>query len=1195
MSNSRRINLQKYVFNDIDIGNKKELEKIFLFEISKGNFEVVNELLFLGLDLNCVDGYGSNALHHSAYNNNVEALKFLTNKNINLNQINNYGHSALFTSVISKSHNAYEFLINKFDTFQIDKEGYSLLHYALINEDYKIVKDLIENYGFDLNLIDKSNCNLLHYCSKHSNTDILEFILNKNENLLESVNDKSRTPLFEAAFNKNGKVTKLLLDKGSKFDINNIIHVEMLTEIIFGSKYKNIIDAIKNNDIKAIEFFKHNGVDINSVDKQNNSLLIVSCMYSKPETILYLINNEVDINLHNNLGFTPLMYASKRGDIKTIYSFLTQKVNLNQKTKDGLSALIIAAENNNKEIVQLLIEKGALFDINDKNQVRILTKNLFFNGYETIIDAVINNDLKAIKFFLDNDIDIDFSDKLGNTTLLVATEKSNIETIKFLVYAKANVNVVNNKNYTPLMFAVERGFFEIVDLLIGFGSNVDATNNEDETALMIATTSGREEIVKLLIKKGVDVNKVNVEKHNALIYAAILGYNNIFNMLYPKTENKLFKKIINTIHLSGHNNIQFEINKVKLDQLGAVLSYTTSFKDHINWEYNIEEIKSILGLQDIELINEHDGKYKIRVYSDSNEAKLVKQLEIKSQKPKFVKFVEENGGSYILFERIDGVSIDTWLNQKQLIEDILNLSVDIEEYDESHLMWKKFGNKKLILIKESNISLLPYKLGLKGKFLKKVEKSGIIDYFYKDVEDIQSWIESLPGILEFIGEEREIVDQDNGVIILSRPKLPSLNDNVISIHTKDIVKNDQLFLGVKDRNGFNKVYTDINTQTKNKLSGSILVSGVSGSGKSFTINNILRQYVYNYEFVDEIIIFNFKSDAAFDWLKSFKKVKIIDGNLSSQSILKAFMQLQLKMNMKYAYLKEFGEGNKQNFLENFNSLIVVDEAQTIVNKIENARGLELEIYTKIELILQDIASKIRATADSLLISTQLPKLSTIPGGVQVRDNLRHKFCGKGSYNDVSDSIPDKILSENHIVPEMLELGQMLYYDNLTGRFEPVFVQENILTSEDENKIKNYVETEYNLHLLKKFDSLKEIAIRADKLQQEINFKSKMFTNLEEMEDFEEIDVFELAKKQIDEGIDNPSTSIEINTTNENNVEELSDSHYKSSFSINSFEDDNEKNTSINENNYQEDDSIENEIFIIQSQAKEKAKEIFKNL
>ena len=39
-------------------------------------------------------------------------------------------------------------------------------------------------------------------------------------------------------------------------------------------------------DNEAIEFFIDNGTNINSVDKQNNSLLLVACMYSKPETII---------------------------------------------------------------------------------------------------------------------------------------------------------------------------------------------------------------------------------------------------------------------------------------------------------------------------------------------------------------------------------------------------------------------------------------------------------------------------------------------------------------------------------------------------------------------------------------------------------------------------------------------------------------------------------------------------------------------------------------------------------------------------------------------------------------------------------------------------------------------------------------------------------------------------------------------
>lgn len=153
----------------------------------------------------------------------------------------------------------------------------------------------------------------------------------------------------------------------------------------------------------------------------------------------------------------------------------------------------------------------------------------------------------------------------------------------------------------------------------------------------------------------------------------------------------------------------------------------------------------------------------------------------------------------------------------------------------------------------------------------------------------------------------------------------------------------------------------------------------------------------------------------------------------------------------------------------------------------------------------------------------------------MRSNLRHLFCGKGNYIDIANTIGNVYLERNKIITEDMSIGQFLYHDTLTGDFNQVFVRDHIITDEEKNDLINYQETEHNLELLNKFSTLKEIAIRADKIQKEQQSKLEekgqgYFNNLENMNSYEEVDIFELAKKQIDEEKNNANSSNNLSLT-----------------------------------------------------------------
>lgn len=145
------------------------------------------------------------------------------------------------------------------------------------------------------------------------------------------------------------------------------------------------------------------------------------------------------------------------------------------------------------------------FELLKKNGVNISMEG----GYENILrSACSNGDYEIVKFFIDNNVDINFN-KYENiyrdSPLCGACENGHLEIVKLLVSNGANIN---KDNYmSPLCLACYNGHFEIVKFLVEKGSNI----NQPISSLCHAIINGHSEIVKFLIENGSDINPDNID------------------------------------------------------------------------------------------------------------------------------------------------------------------------------------------------------------------------------------------------------------------------------------------------------------------------------------------------------------------------------------------------------------------------------------------------------------------------------------------------------------------------------------------------------------------------------------------------------------------------------------------------------------------------------------------------------------
>jgi len=170
--------------------------------------------------------------------------------------------------------------------------------------------------------------------------------------------------------------------------------------------------------------------------------------------------------------------------------------------------------------------KAVKFD--DASEVKSLLKKgvnpniVDANGSPMLVLATREKSLKVIDVLLgDQNIDVDLSDKNGETPLMMASIDGNLPLVKTLVIDhKAQLDHIG---WTPLHYACAKGQLEVAQFLITNGAIVDSMSLGNTTPLMMAVQSGNEKLIKLLLDKDADLQLRNSQRLTAIDIADIYG------------------------------------------------------------------------------------------------------------------------------------------------------------------------------------------------------------------------------------------------------------------------------------------------------------------------------------------------------------------------------------------------------------------------------------------------------------------------------------------------------------------------------------------------------------------------------------------------------------------------------------------------------------------------------------------------
>jgi ankyrin repeat protein len=219
-----------------------------------------------------------------------------------------------------------------------------------------------------------------------------------------------------------------------------------------------------------------------------------------------------------------LVTAAKDGDLSTVRTLITRRVNVNEPARDGSTALLWAAYHSNLDMAKALIAAGA--NANTPNRY----------GITPLLQAARSGDAAFVGALLKAGATLAVTHPDGETPLMAASRSGHADAVKLLLEAGADVNAADMwQEQTALMWAAAEGHRDVVDTLLKAGADPNrrahvTTQQERKhadhptggfTALMFAVRNGHEDVVKALVTGGADPKATNGDGVTATITAIV--------------------------------------------------------------------------------------------------------------------------------------------------------------------------------------------------------------------------------------------------------------------------------------------------------------------------------------------------------------------------------------------------------------------------------------------------------------------------------------------------------------------------------------------------------------------------------------------------------------------------------------------------------------------------------------------------
>ena len=389
----------------------------------------------------------------------------------------------------------------------------------------------------------------LHNACSYGHFEVTELLIRHGANV-NAMDLWQFTPLHEAASKGRNEVCSLLLSHGADPSALNC-------------HSKSAIDVAQSQELKDRLLAEYRGHALLEACRLADHAKAKKAL--SPDTINFKHPYSFDTPLHCSASSN---FPKRKGLVEMLYR---KGANLNDKNKDLLTPLHVAADKSHYDVMEILLKHGAKVNALDSTGQTALHRcagsdnlqacRILLNfaadpsivslqGYTAaqlaasdgvakllaeeptannpaagtdveyqLLEAAKAGDMELVKRIVAEHphiVNCRDLDGRHSTPLHFAAGYNRVGVVEFLLSKVADVHAKDKGGLVPLHNACSYGHYEVTELLVKHGASVNVSDLWKFTPLHEAAAKGKYEIVRLLLRHGADPSKKNRDGHTPI-------------------------------------------------------------------------------------------------------------------------------------------------------------------------------------------------------------------------------------------------------------------------------------------------------------------------------------------------------------------------------------------------------------------------------------------------------------------------------------------------------------------------------------------------------------------------------------------------------------------------------------------------------------------------------------------------------
>jgi uncharacterized protein len=367
-------------------------------------------------------------------------------------------------------------------------------------------------------------------------------------------------PMHEAALRADAGLLRVLLDAGADVDL------------ALPQGETPLMLASRTSGVDAVRLLIERGAKVDVVERwQGQTPLMYAAANDRGDVAAALIAAGADVDARTppsalperltrvryyveipSAGLTPVMFAARHGAVSALRVLIKAKADLDAKTPEGFSAIVVALDNLHFDAAKALVEGGASTDggglfavVEARNRVNYVGEIQVPTGAETSLE-LLRSMLAHGADLMDRlpqpllDRDSRFGPpppKITDLALIRAARSSDVEAMRVLIDAGADPSLRDEKRggintllavmmgpELPALIEADRSPTEdqaiaAIDFLLDHGVAPSIANDLGTTALHMAALRNYPGVIRHMAQRGVDLDVGDREGYTPLDYA----------------------------------------------------------------------------------------------------------------------------------------------------------------------------------------------------------------------------------------------------------------------------------------------------------------------------------------------------------------------------------------------------------------------------------------------------------------------------------------------------------------------------------------------------------------------------------------------------------------------------------------------------------------------------------------------------